>query len=526
MNITGSQLIDGQAVQGKGTPFSGKNPARGETMTPEFSGATTADVAQACAAAAAAFRTYRATTPAARAKFLEEIATQILALGDALIERAVAESGLPRGRIEGERGRTVGQLRLFAAVVREGSDTEARIDPAMPERKPAPRSDLRQMHIGLGPVAVFGASNFPLAFSVAGGDTAAALAAGCPVVVKGHPAHPGTSELVGRAIQAAVAACDLPAGVFSLLQGPDNALGGALVADPHIAAVGFTGSRRGGLALVEIAARRAVPIPVYAEMSSINPVFLLPAALKARAESIAQGYVGSVTLGAGQFCTNPGLVFAVQSPGLDQFVEAAHKAILSAQPAAMLTSGIQAAYTHGVEALSGEPGVKCLGVSETAAGPGQGRPTLFVTDLANFLSRPRLSEEVFGAASLIVACPDAEAMHQAISHLEGQLTVTLQIDPDDYAQAATLLPALEEKAGRILVNGFPTGVEVCHAMVHGGPFPATSDGKSTSVGSLAIRRFLRPVCYQDLPAALLPAALQPENPLNLWRRLDGELQKA
>ncbi|MBV8589306.1 MAG: aldehyde dehydrogenase (NADP(+)), partial [Acetobacteraceae bacterium] len=351
MTITGEMLIGSARVRGKEGMFRAIDPSSGKELEPAFGEGGPAEVDQACALAWAAFDAFRETGFEPRARLLEEIAQRILDIGDELIERATSETGLPRGRVEGERARTVGQLRLFAEVVREGSWIDARIDPALPDRTPLPRPDLRLRMVPLGPVAVFGASNFPLAFSVAGGDTASALAAGCPVVVKAHPAHPGTSELVGRAVQAAVADCGLPEGIFSLLFGAGNEIGGRLVADPRIKAVGFTGSRRGGLALMDISARRPEPIPVFAEMSSINPVFILPVALAARGEEIGKGLVGSLTMGAGQFCTNPGLVLAEPGRGLDGFVSAASAAITSGAPATMLTSGIFAAYQAVVDRL-------------------------------------------------------------------------------------------------------------------------------------------------------------------------------
>ena len=523
MDITGEMLIGASAVRGSGPAFTGFDPSTGAALQPAFHESGKAEVERACALAAAAFDTFRDITPDARATFLERVASEILALGDALIDRAVAETGLPRGRIEGERGRTTGQLRLFASVLRDGGWLEARIDPAMPARQPLPRSDLRLRRIALGPVAVFGASNFPLAFSVAGGDTASALAAGCPVVVKAHPAHPGTSELVGRAIQAAVAACKLPEGVFSLLTGAGIEIGGLLVADPRIKAVGFTGSRRGGLALVQIAAQRPEPIPVYAEMSSINPVVLFPAALAARGEAIAKGFVGSLTMGAGQFCTNPGLILALDGPDLDAFLATAAQALGGVAGAPMLTAGIFKAYEAGVTRLKGAGGVHLVAQGQPGEGCNRGPGALFTTDAAHFLSDHSLGDEVFGASSLVIRCKDAAEIAAVFEKLEGQLTITLQMDAGDTEAARTLLPVMERKAGRLLVNGFPTGVEVTHAMVHGGPFPATSDSRTTSVGTLAIDRFLRPVCYQDFPAALLPQALQDSNPLGLWRRVDGTM---
>jgi len=379
--------------------------------------------------------------------------------------------------------------------------------------------------IALGPVAVFGASNFPLAFSVAGGDTVSALAAGCPVIVKGHPAHPGTGELVGRAIQRAVAVCDLPEGVFSLLAGIGNELGTNLVAHPAIQAVGFTGSRHGGLALMAVAAARPQPIPVYAEMSSINPMFLLPRALKARAESLAAGLVESLSMGVGQFCTSPGLVLAIEGEDLERFRGAVTQALSARAGATMLTPGIHSAYEHGMMRLAAHPQVDKLGSGIAVAGTCKGVPAMFATTAASFLQDAVLAQEVFGPISLLISCSDIAQMKQVAEHLEGQLTATLQMDEGDHEAARGLLPILERKAGRILANGFPTGVEVSYAMVHGGPFPATSDGRSSSVGTMAIQRFMRPVCYQNIAQALLPAALQDGNPLDIWQRRDGQLTK-
>lgn len=510
--LNGASLVGSQDIQHDQT-FVVQDRSTNADLPVAFSEATTADVSAACSLAEAAFDTYRATGLEERAALLELIASKILALGDDLIVRAMAESGLPRPRLEGERGRTVGQLRLFAEVVRSGEWLGLRHDTALPDRAPLPRPDLRLRHIPLGPVAVFGASNFPLAFSVAGGDTASALAAGCPVVVKGHPAHPGTSELVGRAIRSAVKELGLPEGVFSLLQGTGYALGSALVADPRIKAVGFTGSRGGGLALVGIAAARPEPIPVYAEMSSVNPVLLFPSALAARTEALATGFIGSLTLGAGQFCTNPGVVLAVKGADLDRFVEFAAQALKASQPSTMLTQGIQASYDRGVSRLADHGMTELIARACEPTGAAQGRGALFQTTGSALLSEASLAEEVFGASSLIVACDSLGQMQQVLEAMEGQLTATLHVDDSDLASAAPFVPVLEKKVGRILVNGWPTGVEVAHAMVHGGPYPATSDSRSTSVGTLAIHRFLRPVCYQAMPAALLPAELKDGAPV-------------
>ena len=525
-SINGAILVGAEERQAAGNGFEAIDPASGEALGPRFAEAGAADVADACALAAAASSALRDLSPDDRAAFLERVADAIAAIGDELIERAMAETRLPRARLEGERGRTIGQLRLFATVVREGGWMDVTIDPAMPDRQPLPRPDLRRVNIGVGPVAVFGASNFPLAFSVAGGDTASAFAAGCPVVVKGHPAHPGTGEIVARAVRQAVADSGLPAGVFSYLPGTTNALGGALVADPNIKAVGFTGSRGGGLALVAIANARPEPIPVFAEMSSINPVILFPAAARARGEALGQAFVASLTQGAGQFCTNPGLVIALAGSDLDAFERAAAAALNAAAPQHMLTPGIHQAFAGGVAALEGHAAVTALARGPVGDGVNQAQGALFATDAAAFAADPALGHEVFGSSSIVVRAADMDAVATLVRGLEGQLTATLLFDEEDEPLVAPLLPLLAEKAGRILANGWPTGVEVSHAMVHGGPFPATSDARTTSVGALAIARFLRPVCYQNLPDRLLPAALRDANPCNVARRVDGTMQPA
>ena len=519
--IDGSMLIGAELRQATAR-FQAVDPSTGQTIPGDFSSATAEDAAEACALAEAAFPSYSALPPADRAAFLEAIATEILNIGDTLIERAMQESGLPRARLEGERGRTVGQLKLFADVVRRGDYLDATIDPAMPDRAPLPRPDLRRVNLAVGPVAVFGASNFPLAFSVAGGDAASALAAGCPVVVKGHPAHPGTGELVARAIRAAVASCGLAGGVFSYLPGEINALGSAIVADPNIRAVGFTGSRGGGLALVAIAQGRPEPIPVYAEMSSINPVILMPAALAARGQALAEGFVQSLTMGAGQFCTNPGLVLAIDGADLDAFVSAAGAALTNSQPATMLTPGIHAHFESGVAALSGHNSVRTVARGGVGEGQNQAVAALFETTAEAFIADAALGHEVFGSSSVVVRCRDLEEVLRVLSSIEGQLTITLQMDEADRDAAARVVPVAARRAGRILANGWPTGVEVSPAMVHGGPFPATSDGRTTSVGTAAIERFVRPVCFQNLSADLLPPAIADANPWGVARRMDGK----
>ncbi|QIK74790.1 aldehyde dehydrogenase (NADP(+)) [Nocardioides piscis] len=483
---------------------------------------TTTEVEAATTAAAEAFAAYRATTPEQRGAFLEAVAAEIESDKDAIIEAAVAESHLPLARITGEVGRTTGQLRMFAEVVRRGDHLGVRIDPALPDRAPLPRPDVRQRMIPLGPVAVFGASNFPLAFSTAGGDTASALAAGCPVVVKGHPAHPRTGTLVAQATSRAVEQCGLPAGTFAFLldEGSGFELGQALVKDPRIKAVGFTGSRNGGLALAETAARRPEPIPVYAEMSSINPVVVLPGALAERDIAVfAQAYVGSLTLGAGQFCTNPGLLFLPAGEAGDAFLRATAEAVAATTGQTMLTPGIAEAYASGTGRLKETDGVSVVG---TGTEGGEHAPAPVVAEASTL---DGVTDEVFGAAGVVVRYADTDSLAASLDHLEGQLTATIHSASADRKAAQQLLPVLELKVGRVLFNGWPTGVEVGHAMVHGGPFPATSDSRTTSVGSRAIERFQRPVAYQDVPADLLPEALRDDNPWGLTRRIDGALER-
>ncbi|WP_431469084.1 aldehyde dehydrogenase (NADP(+)) [Sphingosinithalassobacter sp. LHW66-3] len=523
MELTG-ELFIGQTRVSTGDGFNAIDPSSGERIEPRFSAAGTDELERACALAEAAFPTYSTTAIEQRAAFLESAADNIMALGDALIERAHLETALPVARLTGERARTANQLKLFAAELRDGGWLGVRIDPAMPDRQPLPRPDLRQRKVPLGPVAVFGASNFPLAFSVAGGDTASALAAGCPVVVKGHPAHPGTSEMVAGAIAKAVKDAGLPEGVFSLLSGPSHELGSALVADPRIKAVGFTGSRGGGVALMKVAADRPVPIPVYAEMSAINPVILMQHALEQDAERLGKEYAGSLTMGVGQFCTNPGIVLAIDTPALDRFVKAAAAAVCDAPAGTMLTTGIADAFRNGVAKLAAKAGVTSVAQGIAGEGPSSGQAALFTVDADAFTSDPELAEEVFGAASVLVRCADADALARAIAGLEGQLTGTVHFVAADEPEVAKILPALESRVGRLIANGWPTGVEVSHAMVHGGPFPATSDGRSTSVGTLAIDRFLRPVCYQDFPDTLLPDVLRRDADAGIPRRVDGKLK--
>lgn len=525
--ITGHSIIAGEYVEGAGGTTHGYNPATNETLEPVFSLIDADQLVQATTAAEEAFASFSTLEPEVHASFLEKIADNIEAVKTELIARAMAETGLPEARLTGETGRTTGQLRLFARVVRQGDHHGVRIDPAQPERTPAPRADIRQRKVALGPVAVFGASNFPLAFSTAGGDTASALAAGCPVVFKAHNAHPGTGAIVGKAITDAVRDSGLHPGVFSLIYGPGSSVGQALVADPRIKAVGFTGSRGGGMALMATAAARPEPIPVYAEMSSINPVFFFEGALSGdqeSLESLANGFVTSLTGSSGQLCTAPGLVFVPESEAGDNFAAAVSRILANKAGQTMLTAGIAQSWLDGVGALSAQENVTSVGQGTEGSTENAPAPVVFGTDVETFRTNEVLHEEIFGAASLFIRYTGTDELITSVRGMEGQLTATLHLVESDYKQAAPLIPELERKVGRILANGWPTGVEVGYAMVHGGPFPATSDSRTTSVGALAIERFLRPVAYQDLPEALLPAPIKNENPWGLNRRVDGDLQ--
>lgn len=522
--LEGLSLLGQRAASGRGPEFHAVNPAKGVELAPAYFSATRKELDMAAQLAAEAFPAYSRLPGKARAEFLRGIAGNIEEIGEALVARAMEETGLPAARLQGETARTCNQLRLFAEVVEEGSWVGARIDPALPERKPLPRPDIRSLLRPLGPVAVFAASNFPIAFSVAGGDTASALAAGNPVVVKAHAAHPGTSELVGRALQRAVREHSLPEGVFSLLFDSGFEIGTELVRHPAIQAVGFTGSRAGGHALMAAAASRSVPIPVYAEMSSVNPVFILPGALRERGEQIAAGLHASMTLGAGQFCTKPGMVLLA---GDEQAQKFAHKlADLASGPGSftLLTSGIQSAYARGVAERS--HAVQKLAEGPAATGSGCGAAAVvFQADAETFLRDRRLSEELFGPSTLLITYNTREQLLQLARGLEGHLTATLHGTGRDLADYRDLIEILEGKVGRIILNSFPTGVEVCHAMVHGGPYPATSDSRTTSVGTLAIMRFARPLCFQGFPQEALPQELQDSNPLGIWRLVDGRLTR-
>lgn len=521
--LLGTSIIGQARAAQSGKTFHGVKASTGEALEPAYHAAGMAELERAVSLAAQAFPVYREMERKRKAAFLREIAAQIEALGDQLIERVMAESALPEARVRGERGRTCFQLRFFADIVEEGSWVDARIDTAEPERKPAPKPDVRSMLRPIGPVAVFCASNFPLAFSVAGGDTASALAAGCPVVVKAHHSHPGTAELVGIAVQQAAAKCGMPEGIFSLLYGSGTVLGEALMAHPLMRGGGFTGSRKGGLALLDTARKRPEPIPFYAEMSSVNPVFILPHALEQHGAEIAAGLHGSVTLGVGQFCTNPGVVITPVGTAGDQLAAALAEKLGATAAAAMLNSTIYRSYHEGVTARAGNARVKCLVAAAAAGanGPCGVTPALFETDVESFLATPELSEEIFGPESILVRARDLAEMLAIARSVEPNLTSTIHMAAGDEDAARQLVAALETRVGRIVFNGYPTGVEVCQAMVHGGPYPSTSDGHSTSVGGRAIDRWARAVCFQDTPKSLLPLELQDGNATGILRIVNG-----
>jgi alpha-ketoglutaric semialdehyde dehydrogenase len=506
--------------------FVAANPRTGEAVGPSFFSSGPDDIDLAASLADRAFAIYGGASGRERGNFLRTIADKIDAAVDALVERAELESALPRPRLIGETARTSGQLRLFADVAEEGSWVMARIDRGDPDRKPVPKPDLRSMLHPLGPVAIFGASNFPLAFSVAGGDTASALAAGNPVIVKAHPAHPGTSELVGQLVRESVRECGLPEGVFSLLFDSGNKVGIALIKHSLVKAVGFTGSRNGGRALMDVAAARPDPIPVFAEMSSTNPVFILPGALREKSDAIATGLHASVTIGAGQFCTKPGMVFLAEGVSDESFMASLQKQVQESKPFNLLTAGIRSAYQASIARRKAEKGVKLSAERSSVSGAEIGvNPALFETDVHSFLQNPELAAEVFGPATLLIRHSSRAQLLEVASRLEGHLTATIHGTQDDLREFSDLLAIVKTKVGRIVFNGFPTGVEVSHAMVHGGPYPATSDGRTTSVGSQAIFRFCRPVCYQGFPQAALPDELKDRNPHQIWRMVDGKMTK-
>lgn len=524
MELLGLSFLGKQRGAPGAKIFNGVNPQTGEALSPKFHAASLADVDHAAQLAAEAFASYRNISGKAKASFLRRIADGFDARKQELAERAQLETALPLPRLVGEVGRTSGQLRLFADVVEEGSWIQARIDPAIPDRQPLPKPDIRSMLRPLGPVVVFGASNFPLAFSVGGGDTASALAAGCPVIVKAHPAHPGTSEIAAQIITDAVAAEGLHEGVFTMLFDAGIEIGSALVKHPLVAAVAFTGSLGAGRALMDLAASRPHPIPCFTEMSSGNPVFILPGALNKNPKELAEKLFGSFTLGAGQFCTKPGIVLMPKSAESRQFFEELKSLVGNSAPFTLLTAGIAGSYGQATEARAQHISM-AASANVQASGCAAGSK-LFDVSLEQLIQHPELAEEIFGPDTLLVHCESTAEYVRAARALEGHLTATLLGDETDLLTHRELVELLEQKAGRLIVNGYPTGVEVTHAMVHGGPYPSTSDPRFTSVGSLAIYRFARPVCYQNFPQALLPAELQDTNPLGIRRLRNGQPEAA
>ncbi|WP_026905105.1 aldehyde dehydrogenase (NADP(+)) [Pedobacter glucosidilyticus] len=522
MDITGKHLINGEFVARGNTSFNAHFADGDKNLTHSFYEATLQEVSDACNAAQKAFEAYKLKSDTKRAEFLEEIALEIAALTKPLVETAQKETGLPEARLNGEIGRTTSQLNLFAKLLKDGHWVNAIIDEAQPERLPLPKADIRMLQVPLGPVAVFGASNFPFAFSVAGGDTVSALAAGCPVVFKAHPAHPATCEIVAQAIKKAIIKCQMPLGVFNMLQGQTHETGGALVQNDLITAVGFTGSFKGGKALYDLATRRACPIPVYAEMGSVNPVFFLPGILKEKKEELAKGLAASVTLGVGQFCTNPGLFVVEQSEQADGFIKQTASDLSSITLGPMLTPAIKKAFIDGIHHIKQENGVTSLTQDAQNA---EVRPQLLLSQVDTVIRNEKIMEEVFGPSTVAVSAANVSEVIKFAKSLKGHLTATVFGTDDDLKQYQELIHILQQKVGRLIFNNFPTGVEVTHAMVHGGPYPATTDARSTSVGTTAIYRFTRPLCFQNCPDDLLPDALKRGNPLNIIRTVNGVSSK-
>ncbi|WP_339651479.1 aldehyde dehydrogenase (NADP(+)) [uncultured Maribacter sp.] len=519
--ISGKNIIGNKLSKEGDITYKTFNPKTNKETDFTFYEATSVEINEAVKLASEAYKVYKDVSGVKKAEFLEAIALEIEVLGDELITTYCKESGLPDGRARGERGRTMGQLRAFAALLKEGSWVEAVIEKGQPDREPMPKADIRKMLFPLGPVVVFGASNFPLAFSTAGGDTASALAAGCPVIVKSHPMHSGTGELVSSAIIKAAQKTGMPNGVFSNLNSRGFGVGQQLVKHPKVKAVGFTGSIHGGTALFKLANERDEPIPVFAEMGSINPVIILPSALEVDGDTWATKYASSINLGAGQFCTNPGLVLGIKGDQLDAFSKTLSQEILKLEPTAMLHPNIYAKYNEGKNELSGQDGVTVIAdyIKETSANVA--RPTILKVSGAKFLMNTKLHKEVFGPFSVIVSCEDMAQLEEILNNLEGQLTGTILGNEKDLATYDSVVDALQSRVGRILFNGVPTGVEVCSSMVHGGPFPASTDARFTSVGTSAIKRWVRPVSFQDWPNKFLPKALQNENPLGIVRLEEG-----
>ena len=519
--ITGKNYIGNQLSAKGSISYKTFNPQLNKENDIEFTEATSDEINEAVSLARKAHKEFSTMPGERKAEFLNAIADEILALGDELIQIYCSETGLPEGRAMGERGRTVGQLRSFAQLVQEGSWVEATIDTAIPDRKPLPKSDLRKMFTSLGPVVVFGASNFPLAYSTAGGDTAAALAAGCPVLVKSHPMHAGTGELVASAIGKAAIKTKMPDGVFSNLNSSGIEVGVSLVKHPDVKAVGFTGSIRGGRALFDLAAKREEPIPVFAEMGSVNPVLIMPRALQKRSETLAKTYAGSITLGSGQFCTNPGLILGIKNDSLTTFISQLSNEILKIEPSCMLHPNIVSAYDSNKNKAVVQEGILVSAEYATEIKDNYAKPTVTTIDGEDFLRNPSLHQEVFGPYSIVVQCKDEQQMHEIISGLEGQLTGTIIAEESELPAYSLIISALQNRVGRLIYNGVPTGVEVCPAMHHGGPYPASTDSRFSAVGIHAIKRWVRPISYQDWPNQLLPIELQNENPLGISRLVNN-----
>lgn len=516
----------GFSTSAEGDTFTaGYNPATAETLHGQFPGATEGEIKRTVQLASSAFHVYGKISGTKKAKFLNAIADEILALGDGLIERCCDESGLPEARIIGERGRTIGQLRMFADLVAKGSWIEASIDTAQPDRAPVPKPDLRRMLVPLGPVVVFAASNFPLAFSTAGGDTVSALAGGNPVIVKAHGAHPGTSSLVGSAIIKAAQKTGMPDGVFSLLHGSGSKVGQTLILHSGVKAAGFTGSQTAGRILYDLANKRKVPIPFFAEMGSINPVLVLPNIVKNSASQTAEMLAGSITMGVGQFCTNPGLIVGLESESLRSFINELGQALSGIGGGVMLSDKISGNYNSELDAALNQQGITVESRSENQEGPNRGRTTLASVSGDTFLENPRLAKEIFGPFSLVVKCREQHQLDQVLRSLDGQLTGSVIGEENELNEFQTSIDLLQEKVGRLIFNSVPTGVEVGPSMQHGGPYPASSDSRFTSVGTGAIYRFVRPLSVQNWPNSQLPDELKNENPLNIWRMIDHQWTK-
>ncbi len=523
--IKGKNYI-GNRLSGNGTKtYKTFNPLLNIENEQEFVEASTEEINEAVFLASDAYIAYNQISREEKAAFLNAIADEILALDDELIQMYCSESGLPEGRAKGERGRTVGQLRAFAALVEEGSWVDATIDTALPDRTPVPKPDLRKMMVPLGSVVVFGASNFPLAFSTAGGDTAAALAAGCPVIVKSHPMHAGTGELVASAIIKAAESTDMPNGVFSNLNSSGIEVGQQLVKHPQVKAVGFTGSIRGGRALFDLAAQREEPIPVFAEMGSINPVIMLPQALENRRAELAKTYAGSITVGSGQFCTNPGLLLGIKGESLTNFIKSLSEEIIKVEPSCMLHPNIIGAYEKNKQTAIDQSGLVVAADYGAEVAVNYARQAVVTVEGSTFLDNSRLHQEVFGPFSMVVQCKDATELQKIITNLEGQLTGTIISDNDEIKKYPMVIAALQNRVGRIIFNGVPTGVEVCPSMQHGGPYPASTDSRFTAVGTQSIKRWVRPFSFQDWPDDLLPNELKNSNPLGILRLVNNKQTK-